>query len=135
MTVIPRGGPSPTLPAIDDLGGRLPAAFRIGAARHHSATGLTPPEPMGLLFHRPDGDRLTPLSLHTDVRSTPEGTGDRLCVLVVQGIGVLGLECLPAGPPTTQTLTFDRAIRVRRQQDAIVLVGLPEQSLGAGTLA
>ena len=83
---------------------------------------------------RADGDGIAMVALDFDVGDAPERPRHRLGVLIVQRIGVLGLEGLAGAPPSAQALAFDGAVDVGGEEDAIVFVRLPEEAFGVRSL-
>src|SRR5690606_6248267 len=122
--VRPRAGPGDPRPALGELGGRAPAARRVGALRAGPHGGLAALGAPGVLERDADIDGEVAVARLLDVGGAPVGAAPHVGVLVVGGVPVGLVEDRPRGPVPAHHLALDGAGDVGGEGDVVVLVGL-----------
>ena len=113
------------------------SASATGGRLQHSPSGqrrtrpggrLAAAEPAGMLERHAERDGEPAVGARVDLGDAEVGARRGVGVLAVRGEAVGGAEHLPPGPLPAQPLALDRARRVRREDHAVVLVGLVDDA-------
>src|SRR5690606_18677833 len=130
MRLGPHRRPGQLLPAAGQRRWRPPAAGRIWTPRLRPVRRLLPPEPLCLPVRHPKGDGEVPPPSRVHMRHAEMGAGRGVGELVVRCGRGAGVEHPAAGPLSTHPLPLDRAERILRERQSVVLVRLVDDAAG-----